>query len=247
MPGVPRELAEHSLHVRPDAKPVKQPLWRFTEEKRKAIGEEIARLLAAGFIMEVFYPDWWANPVLVLKKNNTWRMCIDYTSLNKACPKDPFALPRIDQVIDSIASCDLLSFLDAYLGYHQILLYQPDHIKTSFITPYGAYCYVTMPFGLKNAGVTYQRTMQRCLQGQIGQNVHAYMDNMVVKTKQSGTLLDDLKETFANLRRYHMKLNPEKCTFGMPIGQLLGYIISQRGIEANPSKIKAIEALEPPT
>jgi hypothetical protein len=117
MPGVPRELAEHSLNVQPDAKPVKQPLRCFAEEKRKAIGEEIARLLAAGFIMEVFYPDWLANPVLVLKKNNTWRMCIDYTSLNKACPKDTFALPRIDQVIDSTASCDLLSFLDAYSGY----------------------------------------------------------------------------------------------------------------------------------
>jgi hypothetical protein len=105
MPGVPRELAEHSLNVRPDAKLVKQPLWCFVEEKRKANGEEIARLLAAGFIMEVFYPDWLANPVLVLKKN-------------KACPKDPFALPRIDQVIDSTAGCDLLSFLDAYSGYH---------------------------------------------------------------------------------------------------------------------------------
>jgi hypothetical protein len=87
MPGVPRELAEHSLNVRPDAKPVKQPLRRFAEEKRKAIGEDIARLLAAGFIREVFYPDWIANPVLVLKKKNTWRMCIDYTSLNKACPQ----------------------------------------------------------------------------------------------------------------------------------------------------------------
>jgi hypothetical protein len=156
MPGVPRELAEHALNVWPDAKPVKQPLRQFAEEKRKAIGEEIARLLAAGFIMEVFYPDWLSNPVLVLKKNNTWRMCIDYTSLNKACPKDTFVLPRIDQVIDSTAGCDLLSFLDAYSGYHQISLFQPDQIKTSFITPYGAYCYVTMPFGLKNAGATYQ-------------------------------------------------------------------------------------------
>jgi hypothetical protein len=164
MPGVPRELAEHSLHVRSDAKPVKQPLRCFAEEKRKAIGEEIARLLATGFIMEVFYPDWLANPVLVLKKNNTWHMCIDYTSLNKACPKDSFALSHIDQVIDSTAGCDLLSFLDAYSGYHQIPLYQPDQIKTSFITPYRAYCYVTMPFGLKNARATYQRTMQRCLQ-----------------------------------------------------------------------------------
>jgi hypothetical protein len=159
MPGVPRELAEHSLHVQPDAKPVKQLLRCFPEEKRKAIGEEIARLLAAGFIMEVFYSDWLANLVLVLKKNNTWHMCIDYTSLNKACPKDPFALPRIDQVIDSTTSCNRLSFLDAYSGYHQVPLYQPDQIKTSFITPYRAYCYVTMPFGLKNAGATYQWMM----------------------------------------------------------------------------------------
>jgi len=210
MLGVPREFAEHSLHVRPDAKPVKQPLRRFVGERRKAIGEEIARLLAAGFIMEVFHPDWLAKPVLVLKKNGTWRMCIDYTSLNKACPKDPFALPRIDQVIDSTAGCELLSFLDAYSGYHQIKLNPSDQMKTSFITPYGAYCYVTMPFGLKNAGATYQRCMQKCLQTQIGRNVHAYVDDVVVKTKERRTLLDDLKETFANLRRFQMKLNPEK-------------------------------------
>jgi hypothetical protein len=132
-------------------------------------------------------------------------------------------------VIDSTAGCDLLSFLNAYSGYHQIPLYEPDQIKTSFITPYGAYCYVTMPFGLKNAGATYQRTMQWCLQGQIGQNVHTYIDDVVVKTKQSGTLLDDLKETFTNLRCYHMKLNPEKCNFSVLTGQLLGYIISHEG------------------
>ena len=102
MPGVPTDFTEHKLHVRPDAKPVRQPLCRFSEE--------IARLLAAGFIMEVFFLEWLANPVLVLKKNKQWCMCIDYTSLNKACPKDPFALPRIDQVIDSTAGCELLSF-----------------------------------------------------------------------------------------------------------------------------------------
>ncbi|KAK1693559.1 hypothetical protein QYE76_010256 [Lolium multiflorum] len=245
MPGVPRELAEHHLHVRPEAKPVKQPLRRFAEERRKAIGEEIARLLAAGFIMEVLHPDWLANPVLVLKKNGSWRMCIDYTSLNKACPKDPFPLPRIDQVIDSTAGCELLSFLDAYSGYHQIPLNPADQIKTSFITPYGAYCYTTMPFGLKNAGATYQRCMQKCLQDQIGRNVHAYVDDVVVKTKEMPTLLDD-RETFTNLRRFRMKLNPAKCTFGVPAGQLLGYLVSQRGIEANPEKISAIEKMELP-
>jgi hypothetical protein len=140
---VPRELAEHSLHVRSDAKPVKQPLWRFADDRRKAIGEEVARLIAAGFIMEVLHPDWLSNPVMVEKKKDEpaivkiWRMCVDYTNLNKACPKDPFPLPQIDQVIDSTAGCELLSFVDAYSGFHQIPWYQLDQIKTSFITRMG--------------------------------------------------------------------------------------------------------------
>src|SRR3954465_8386906 len=150
MPGVPRELAEHKLHIRPGSKPVKQPLRRFSEDKRRAIGEEVAKRKAACFIMEVFYPEWLANPILVMKKNKTWCMCIDYTCLNKACPKDPFPLPRIDQVIDSTAGCELLSFLDATAGYHQIKLAIEDKINPTFITPFRAYCYITIPFGLKN-------------------------------------------------------------------------------------------------
>ena len=114
------------------------------------------RLLAAGFIVEVFHPEWLANPVLVLKKNGTWRMCVDYTDLNKACPPDPFALPRIDQIIDATTGCERLSFLDAYSGYHQIKKAVKDQEKMAFITPFGAFCYVSMPFGLKSAQATYQ-------------------------------------------------------------------------------------------
>jgi hypothetical protein len=174
-------------------------------------------------------------------------MCVDYTNLNKACPKDPFPLPRIDQVIDSTAGCEQLSFVDAYSGFHQIPLYQPDQIKTSFITLYGAYCYLTMPFGLRNAGVTYQRCMQKCLHDQIDKNVQVYVNDVVIKTKESMTLIDDLRETFANLRRFWMKLNPAKCTFGVPAGKLLGFLVSSRGIEVNPGKIHAIERMKPPT
>src|SRR3954467_13440537 len=152
MPGVPTEFAEHKLHVRSDVKPVRQPLRRLSEEKRRVVGEEIARILAADFIMEVFFPEWLANPVLVLKKNKQWRMCIDYTSLNKACPKDPFALPRIDQVIGARAGCELLSFLDAYSGYHQIKLDPADRLKTDFITPFGAFYYLTVLLGKRNDG-----------------------------------------------------------------------------------------------
>ena len=168
--------------------------------------------------MEVFFPEWLANPVLVLKKNKQWRMCIDYTSLNKACPKDPFALPRIGQVIDSTPGCELLSFLDAYSGYHQIKLNPADRLKTAFITPFGAFCYLTMTFGLRNVGATFQCCMQKCLLKQLGRNAHVYVDDVLVKTEKHGTLLEDLKETFENLRRFQIKLNPEKCVFGVPAG-----------------------------
>jgi hypothetical protein len=156
MPGIPREVAEHALEIRAGSKPVKQRLRRFDEERRKVIGEEIHKLLEAGFIKEVHHPEWLANPVLVKKKSGKWRMCVDYTSLNKACPKVHFPLPRIDQIIDSTVGCETLSFLVAYFGYHQIKMKESDQLATSFITSFGMYCYVTMPFCLWNIGAMYQ-------------------------------------------------------------------------------------------
>jgi hypothetical protein len=118
MKGIPREVAEHKLNIKPRSKLVKQCLRRFNDDKCNAIGEEILKLLSAGFIREVYHPEWLANPVLVKKKNKKWRMCVDYTSLNEACPRVSFPLPRIDQVFDSMAGCETLCFLDAYSGYH---------------------------------------------------------------------------------------------------------------------------------
>src|SRR5664279_356650 len=143
MPGVPRELVEHSLNVHKGAKPVKQGLRCFGPERKQAIGKEIARRTAANFIKEVIHIEWLANHVLVPKKNTKeLRMCIDFTGLNKACPTDPLALPRIDQVIDSTAGSKLLCFLYTYLGYHQIRMRESDQLKTSFITPFGMFCYI---------------------------------------------------------------------------------------------------------
>ena len=104
----------------------------------------------------------------------------------------------------------MLCFLDYYLGYHQIALAEEDQIKTSFITPFGAYCYMTMSFGIKNAGATYQRAIQNCFQTQIGRNVEAYVDDVIIKTKDLYNLITDLTETFNNLRRFQWKLNPTK-------------------------------------
>jgi hypothetical protein len=248
MPGVPRRLIEHSLNIDPKATPKRQHLRRFADERRDTIKKELTKLLAADFIREVFHPEWLANPVLVRKKNtNEWRMCVDYTDLNKHCPKDPFGLPLIDQVIDSTAGCDLLCFLDCYSGYHQIAIKEEDQEKTVFITPFGAYCYTTMSSGLKNVGATYQRAIQKCFKNQLNKNIEAYVDDVVVKTRSSDTLIADLEETFTSLREYQWKLNPNKCVFGVPSRKLLGFIISHRGIKANPEKISAITKMKAPT
>jgi hypothetical protein len=247
MPCVPRELAEHSLDVSKTTKPVKQKLRRFAKDRKEVIRVEILKLLATGFIHECKNLVWLANPVLVPKKTGQWRMCIDYTDLNRHCPKDPFPLPRIDQVVDSTAGSVLLCFLDCYSGYHQIALKVSDQDKTTFITSHDIYCYTTMTFGLKNAGATYQKAIQKCLEFQICKNVEAYVDDVVVKTTDEDDLIADLAQTFANLRRYRWKLNPEKCVFGVPSGKLLGFMVSHRSIEANPSKVDAIRRMNRPT
>jgi hypothetical protein len=225
--------------------PGKRILRRFDEEKRRVIGEEVHKLMAAGFIKEVFHPEWLANPVLVKKKGGKWRMCVDYTGLNKACPKVPYPLPRIDQIVDSTAGCETLSFLYAYSGYHQIKMKESDQLATSFITPFGMYCYTTMPFGLRNAGATYQRCMNHVFGEHIGRTVEAYVDDIVVKTRKASDLISDLEVTFRCLKAKSIKLNPEKCVFGVPRGMLLGFIVSERGIEANPEKIVAITNMGP--
>jgi hypothetical protein len=156
-------------------------------------------------------------------------MCIDYTSLNKACTKDEYLLPRIYQIVDSTMSCELLSFLDAYSGYHQISLAIDDEEKTMFITSFGIFCYTKMVFDLKNGGATYQKDIQIILKTQTGRNVKAYIDDVVVKSKKHGDLLDNLKETFDNLRKYKMMLNPKTCVFGVSSGKLFGYMVSVQG------------------
>jgi hypothetical protein len=236
------------LNVDPKAKPVKQKLRRFEKDKKEAIRVEVTRLLVAGFIKEVYHPDWLANPVLVRKKNNEWRMCVDYTNLNKHCPKDPFGQPRIDEVMDSTAGCELLSFLDYYSGYHQIALNKDDQIKMSFIKPFGAYYYMTMSFGLKNARATYQHAIQECLEKEIQDElVEAYVDDVVVKTKESYSLIDHLTRIVATLNPYQWKLNPKKCIFGVPSGILLGNVVNHDGIRPNPEKVQVVLNMKRPT
>ena len=199
--------------------------------------DEVTKLLAPSFIREVHYPKWLANVVLVKKANRKWRMCVDFTDLNRACPKDSFSLPRIDQLVDSTAGHKLLTFMDAFSGYNQIRMFEEDQEKTSFITSQGLYCYKVMPFGLKNAGATYQRLVNKMFSKQIGRNMEVYVDDMLVKSREELAHLDDLLETFTTFKQYQMKLNPAKCVFGIGSGKFLGFMMSQRGIEANSEKV----------
>jgi hypothetical protein len=161
---------------------MKQKTRKQAQEKQDFIVQEIEKLKKAKLIREVAHPTWIANLVVVPKANGSGRLCVDFTSLNKARPKDPYPLPRIDQIVDSTAGCDLLCFLDAFSGYHQIKMAREDKEKTTFITPCGVYCYICMPFDLKNAGAAFQRLMRKALGAQMGRNSEAYMDDIIVKT-----------------------------------------------------------------
>uniref|UniRef100_A0A2N9EWZ5 Integrase catalytic domain-containing protein n=1 Tax=Fagus sylvatica TaxID=28930 RepID=A0A2N9EWZ5_FAGSY len=221
MLGISTEVIAHKLNVNPSMSPVKQKRRVLAPDRNAVVMEEVDKLLTAGFIREVYYPEWLANV-------------------------DSYALPRIDQLVDSTTGHKLLSFMDAFSSYNQIQMTEEDQEKMAFITSRGLFCYKTMPFGLKNAGVTYQRLVNKMFHDQIGRNVEVYVDDMLVKSKKDEDHLADLKKTFQALRRYNMKLNPAKCVFGVSSDKFLGFMVSQRGIEANPDKIKAILEMNPP-
>ena len=162
--------------------PVKQKRRKFAPERNKVVNEEVQKQLDIGSVREVHYLDWLANVVVVRKKNGKWRVCIDFTDLNKACPKDSFPLPHIDMLVDATAGHELLSFMDAFSGYNQILMHPDDQEKTAFITEMGIFCYKVMPFGLKNAGATYQRLVNKMFADYLGDTMEVYIDDMLVKS-----------------------------------------------------------------
>jgi hypothetical protein len=182
---------------------------------------------------------------MVKKKNGKWRMCTDFTDLNKCCLKDDFPLSRIEKVVDSVVECETMALLDCLLGYHQIWLRKEDEEKTSFITPFGTYCYLRIPEGLKNDGPIFYKMTKAILREQMERYVSAYVDDIVVVCRKKETQLQDLAETFTNMRREQLKLNPKKCMFGVSGGKVLGYLVSVTGIDANPNKINAIVHMKP--
>lgn len=246
MPGIHPSIMSHRLSLFKEARPIAQKKRKMGEEKRKAVQEEVKKLQVAGFIREVTYTTWLANVVMVKKSNGQWRMCTDYIDLNKACPKDSYPLPSIDVLVDGVSGHQILSFLDAYSGYNQIPMHGPDREKTAFMADQANFCYEFMPFGLKNAGATYQRLMNKIFADQIGRCLDVYVDDMVVWSAQGIQHLQDLEEVFRQVRWYGMRLNPAKNTFGVAAGKFLGFMLTSRGIEVNPDKCGAVLEMQTP-
>ena len=170
-------------------------------------------------------------------------VCVDFTDLNKAYPKDLFPIPRIDQLVVVTISHPRMSFFYAFQGYHQIPLALDDQEKTTFVTPVGNYHYKVMPFDLKNAGSTYQRMMTKMFKPQLGKNVEVYINDMVVKSKLVSEHVGDLTSIFEILREHKLRLNVSKCSFRVGSGKFLGYMVTHRGIVVNPDQIKTINNL----
>jgi hypothetical protein len=182
---------------------------------------------------------------MVKKKNGKWRMCTNFTDLNKYCQKDNFLLSGTDKVVDSTAGCETMALLDCFFGYHEIWLRKEDEEKISFITPFGTYCYLRTPKGLRNAGPTFCRMTRSILKDQMQRNVFAYVDDIMVASKKKTTQIDDLAETIAKMRGAQLKLNTEKSVFDVQKGRVLGCLASVKGIEANPYEISTIVHMKP--
>lgn len=226
MPGIHQSVASYQLNVLASSRPIRQKVRQFHPDRQNIIQSEVEKLLAAGFIREVDYPEWLVNVVVVPKKEGKWRVCVGYTNLNDACPKDNFPLARIDQIVDSTVRHRMFSFLDAFFGYHQIPMAPMDEENTAFITPHRLYYYKVMSFRLKNVGATYQRSMTKIFKPLIGHMVEVYIDDIVVKSKTREEHAQYLQEVFHLLKRYDIKLNPSKWAFGVSSGKFLGFMVT---------------------
>ncbi|KAA3473760.1 RNA-directed DNA polymerase (Reverse transcriptase), Ribonuclease H-like protein [Gossypium australe] len=246
MPSLSTDIVVHHLPIREECKPVQQKLRRMRPDVVLKIKEEVKKQFNAGFLQVVKYLEWVANIVPVPKKDGKVRMCVDYRDLNKVSPKDNFPLPHINTLVDNTMGYSLFSFMDGFFGYNQIKMHPEDMEKTTFITLWGTFCYKVMPFGLKNAGATYQRAMVTLFHDMMHKEIEVYVDDMIAKSLTEKEHIEILKKLFLRLRKFQMKLNPAKCTFGARSGKLLGFVVSERGIEVDSSKVKAIQELPLP-
>lgn len=233
------------IELKDGMKPVRQRLRRMGPEQMKALREEVDKLLKAGFICPVDTAEWVSPVVVTPKKDGKWRVCVDFKPLNAATKKDPYPLPFIDQILDSVAGYERYSVCDGFFGYFELKIAPEDQKKTSFITPWGCFCYKVLPYGLTNGPAHYQKRANWALSPFIGSFVKDFIDDFCVYS----TRAEHCEKLEMVLSRYDEcggQLNPKKCSFAQPRVKLLGHMLSENGIEADPDKVKAIILLPSP-
>jgi hypothetical protein len=188
------------------------------------VKKEVERLIEANFIRPCRYAEWISNIVLVYKKNGKMRVCIDFRDLNRATPMDGYPMPVADLLVDVVAGHKIISFMDGNAGYNRIFMAVEDVAKTAFRCPghIGLFEWIVMTFGLKNAGATYQRAMNYIF--------HELIEKIVE------THLDDVRKTLECTRKHGLKMNPNKCAFGVSAGEFLGFLVHEGGIEVGKKK-----------
>ena len=247
--GLSRDLVEHKLPIKSNCKPFKQLPRKMSPETILLVKKEIQNLLNAGFIRTARYVEWLSNIVPVIKKNGKIRVCIDFRNLNTATPKDEYPMPVVDMLVDSSAGHKIMSIMDGHSGYNQICIAREDVHKTAFRAPgnLGTFEWVKMPFGLKNAGATYQRAMNTIFHEIVGGFLECYIDDIIVKSESIDDHVEHLKIAFSKMKHYQLKLNPAKCAFGVMAGNFLGYLVHSKGIQVDKNKAKAIIEAKPPS
>jgi hypothetical protein len=240
------KVIQHVIPIKDDHKPFKQKLRRINPLLLPLIEKEVRKLFDAKIIVSLRFSKWLANLVPVRKKSGEIRLCVDFRNLNRVSLKDNYPLPKMDYILQKVVGSQKMSMLDGFSGYNQIMVHPDDQEKTTFTTPWGTFMYAKMPFGLMNAGETFQRDMDIAFADEKDKFIVIYLDDITVFSDSDDEHLKHLKRVFQKCRKFGISLNPKKSNFGMQEGKLLGHIISKEGIKIDPNRVAAILKIDTP-
>jgi hypothetical protein len=240
------DVIQHAIPLKEGTKPFKKKLRKMNLKVSPQVQKELQKMVEAGIIKPIRYSSWVSNLVIVRKKTGDIKICVDFRNLNQASLKDNYPLPNMEYLLQRVTGAEMMSMLDGFSGYNQVLMKEDDQLKTSFTTPWGTYKYLRMPFGLTNTGATFQHAMDYAFRDLIGKLIEIYQDDLTAISKKRGQHIQHLRTIFQRCREYGISLNPKKSIFGVDKGKLLGHIISKDGISIDPSRIEAIKKIPLP-
>jgi hypothetical protein len=237
-------IIQHQIPIKEEHKPFRKKLKRINPKLLPLIEKGIKKMYDAKIIVPLRFSKWVSNLVPTRKKISEIRLCIDFRNLNKVSLKENYSLPKMDHILQKVVGASRISLLDGFSGYNQVLFHLEYQEKKTFTTPWGTFMYVNMPFGLMNAGATFQRAMDIYFVDELGRFIVIYLDDMTVYSKSDEEHLQHLIHVFEKCSKFGISFNPKKILFGLEKGKLLGHIISKDGIKIDPNRIASIQNME---